>query len=262
MPEVEHPLMRVNGISASTIRLDLLHLIDLGIAAHLYGNLLWDLLEDHTEGGSRQQKLAVLNSWIAEAYKSCNIPSGQRLPRLNLSDICGGGEEYPVLKHQKGRRIRYFSAVAVDMASKHMGTTWAQKRLQAVKAMHSIYALADLPATTYTAIEFQKFKKCCESFLGAYGWLAKSAMKHKLCRYSITQKHHMFACRYIEQCKLLTPRMTWCYGPESYMSLMIHIGAASVRGTSPPKVPGKVLEKFRFSLHLLLAGLLDLSGER
>lgn len=166
-----------------------------------------------------------------------------------------------MLKHQKGRRIRHFSAVAVELASNYLGTDWAKKRLQAVKAMHSFYELTDLPATTYTASEFQKFKKSCESFLAAYGWLAKKAMTHSLCRYSITQKHHLFACRYIDQCRLLTPRMTWCYGPESYMSLMIQIGQASVRGTSPPKVPGKVLEKFRFSLHLLLGGLLDLSAE-
>ena len=45
MPEVEHPLMTVSGVTPDTIKLDLLHLVDLGIAAHLYGNLIWDLLE-------------------------------------------------------------------------------------------------------------------------------------------------------------------------------------------------------------------------
>ena len=100
-----------------------------------------------------------------------------------------------------------------------------------------------------------------QGWLANYGWLAKEAMKQKLCRYSITQKHHLFACRYIEQCQKLTPRMTWCYGPESFMSMCIKIGAASVKGTPAAKLPGKVLEKFRFSYHMLLAGLLDLSKE-
>ena len=88
MPEVEHPLMTVSGVTPDTIKLDLLHLVDLGIAAHLYGNLIWDLLEDHTGGSSRQSKLAVVNNQIANAYKSCQMPAGKRLQRLNLSDIC------------------------------------------------------------------------------------------------------------------------------------------------------------------------------
>ena len=48
--------MDVTFISPQTIKLDLLHMVDLGIAAHLYGNLIWDLLEDHTvEVGQAEQ---------------------------------------------------------------------------------------------------------------------------------------------------------------------------------------------------------------
>ena len=130
-----------------------------------------------------------------------------------------------------------------------------------MKAMDTVYSLAGLPTHVFTTADFEKFKKAGESLLGNYGWLAKEAMKQKLSSYSITQKHHLFACRYIEQCQKLTPRMTWCYGPESFMSMCIKIGAASVKGTPAPKLLGKVLEKFRFSYHMLLAGLLDLSKE-
>lgn len=46
----------------------------------------------------------------AVANYPCAYCCAKRLPRLNFSDICAGGEEHPVLKHEKGRRIRYFSA--------------------------------------------------------------------------------------------------------------------------------------------------------
>jgi hypothetical protein len=58
-------------------------------------------------------KLHQVNRQIVEAYKKCGIPASQRLKRLNLSDVCAGGDEYPVLKHCKGRRIRHFSKVAI-----------------------------------------------------------------------------------------------------------------------------------------------------
>ena len=127
-----------------------------------------------------------------------------------------------------------------------------------MKAMDKAYDLADLPGTVFSMADFQKFKKRSESLLGHYGWLAKDAMKQKLC---ITQKHHMLACRCIQQCKFLAPKMTWCYGPAGIMSMCTKIAAAFVKGTSPAKLPGKVLEKFAFSYHLLLSGFLDLSEE-
>ena len=155
MPEVEHPLMEVSGVSSATIRLD--HLIDLGCAAHLYGNLVWDLIEDHTEGPSRIAKLAKVNKTIEEAYKSCQIPASRRLQRLNLSDVCMGGEEFPVLKHCKGRRIRYFSKIAVKLAAAHATTAWGQKRLAALQGMSMAYDSAD--SSTWGLEEFKKFKK-------------------------------------------------------------------------------------------------------
>ena len=115
MPEVDHPLMAVSGRIPATIKLDLLHLVDLGVASHLYGNLVWDLVEDHAEGGSRVMKLHPMNKQIVEAYKTCGISASQRLKRLNLSDVCAGGDEYPILKHCKGRRIRHFSKVTVKL---------------------------------------------------------------------------------------------------------------------------------------------------
>ena len=245
MPEVEHPLMEVSGVSPATIRLDLLHLIDLGCAAHLKGNVVWDLVEDHTAGPNRAAKLAKVNKLFEATYKSCGVPASQRLQRINLSDVCQGGDEYPVLKHCKGRRIRHFSKVAVQLATEHATTPWGQKRLAALQGMDKAYDMAD--SKTWNLESYKKFQKGCEIFLGNYGWLAKEAMKKRLCRYSITQKHHLLACRYIEQCRIAAPNLTWRYGPESFMSMCIKIAAACVRGTAASNLPPKMLEKFAFS---------------
>ena len=88
------------------------------------------------------------------------------------------GEKNPTFQ-QSGGGTSFYTA-----------TMWGQKRLEAMKAMDKAYDLADLPASVFSMADFQKFKKSCESFLWHYGWLAaKDAMKQKLCRYSITQKH-------------------------------------------------------------------------
>ena len=259
--EVDHPLMTVSGVSPHTIQLDWLHLIDLGCASQLYGNLVWDLVEDHLEGSSRPDRILVLNQKIVEAYKEIGIPASKRVQRLNQSDICAGGNDYPCLKHIKGRRVRYFSKVACQLAAEFADSEFGKHRLQAVKAMDEMYGLADLKEHVWDLSTAKKFKEATNRMLLHYGWLAKKSMQLKLCRYSITQKHHKLACRYIEQCHFLAPRATWCYGPESFMSMCIKIASASVKATAGSKLPGKVLAKFALCYHLLLSGLLNLKEE-
>ncbi|CAK8999553.1 unnamed protein product [Durusdinium trenchii] len=258
---VDHPLMDVPAISFWTIKLDWLHLVDLGCASQLFGNVVWDLIEDHLEGPSRAAKLLELNHMICKAYQENNIPASKRLGRLSLSDVCNGGDDYPSLRHQKGRRVRYFSLVACHLAAEFAVGDFGKHRLKAVEAMNDMYCLADRKEHVWSADTYNQFKQATHKMLLHYGWLAKKSMEKKLCRYSITQKHHKLACRYIDQCLYMAPRSTWCYGPESYMSMCIRIAAASVKGTGGTKLPGKVLQKFALCFHLLLSGQLNLKED-
>lgn len=258
---VDHPLMDVPAISFWTIKLDWLHLVDLGCASQLFGNVVWDLIEDHLEGPSRAAKLLELNHMICKAYQENNIPASKRLGRLSLSDVWNGGDDYPSLRHQKGRRVRYFSLVACQLAAEFAVDDFGKHRLKAVEAMNDMYCLADRKEHVWSADTYNQFKQATHKMLLHYGWLAKKSMEKKLCRYSITQKHHKLACRYIDQCLYLAPRSTWCYGPESYMSMCIRIAAASVKGTGGTKLPGKVLQKFALCFHLLLSGQLNLKED-
>ena len=65
----------------------------------------------------------------------------------------------------------------------------------------------------------------------------------------------------IEQRLQLHPARVWCYGRESFMSIAVHIGGSCFRGTPSYKVPGKILQKFRFVFHLLLKGYLSLNKQ-
>ena len=78
---------------------------------------------------SWKQQAKQVGNQIALAYKSLQIPSGKRLQRPNLSDICAGGGDFPMLRHCKGRGIRHFSLVAIELAGHHTGTSWGHKRL-------------------------------------------------------------------------------------------------------------------------------------
>ena len=95
----------LQGMSFWTMKLGLLHLVDLRVASHIYGNFLAALVNGM--GMGRAKALVELNKMIATEYQHLGIQSGNRLPRPNVSDIFT--DDFPCLRHVKGRRIRKFA---------------------------------------------------------------------------------------------------------------------------------------------------------
>ena len=170
---------------------------------------------------------------IATEYQHLGIQSGNRLPRLNVSDIFT--DDFPCLRHVKRRRIRKYAPVATKLAAS-LTTNAKGKHIRAEAG--------------------QKFADKCEALLAHYSWLAKDSMKQGNCMFSIVQKHHLFA-HYPSQCRYLAPRGCWAYGGESFMSLMVAIASESVKSTPAWMLPSKVLKKFQFAFHLVLKGIWD-----
>ena len=234
------------------MKLDLLHLVDLGVASHVYGNLLAALVNNM--GMGRVKALVELNKMIATEYQHLGIQSGNRLPRLNVSDIFT--DDFPCLRHVKGRRIRKFAPVATKLAAS-LTTNAKGKHIHALcKCMEETYDFCDRKQFVWSAEAGQKFADKCEALLAHYSWLAKDSMKQGNCMFSIVQKHHLFA-HYPSQCRYLAPRGCWAYGGESFMSLMVAIASGSVKSTPAWMLPSKVLNKFQFAFHLVLKGIWD-----
>ena len=212
----KYPFCLLGGMNFWTMKLDLLHLVDLGVASHIYGNLLAALV--NKMGMGRVKALVELNKMIATEYQHLGIQSGNRLPRLNVSDIVT--DDFPCLRHVKGRRVRKFAPVATKLAAS-LATNVRGKHIHALcKCMEEVYNLCDRKQFVWNAETGQEFADKCEALLARYSWLAKDSMKQGKCMFSIVQKHHLFA-HYPSQCRYLAPRGCWAYGGESFMSLMV-----------------------------------------
>ena len=249
-PPKENPLYTTPGVSFWTIKMDLLHCMDLGIAAHVFGNLLAICLAKLP--GSKKVALVELNKTIAKQYQELGVPAQKRIPRLNLTDF--ESDEYPVLKHVKGRRIRAFAPVATLLATKEATDNRGKQMLALCKALQRIYDLCDREEHIWESSTSKEFAKQTEALLAHYAYLAKDSMKRGTCQWSIVQKHHLFA-HFPAQCQFLAPRSCWAYGGESFMSLAASIAAKSVQSTPSWMLPSKVIEKFEFAFHLTLKGL-------
>ena len=108
----------IPGLNPLAISLDILHTWDLGISLHLLGSFLWDLLEE-SEEANRDLAWEALFEEIQSTYASQNVPLGSKLGRLKWKDLAKSNNEYPMLKHVKGRRVRHFAPVALEIAANH-----------------------------------------------------------------------------------------------------------------------------------------------
>ena len=182
----DHPLCKIPGVCWWTTKLDLLHMMDLGVAAHIYGNLLWVTIEDILPG-SRPSSMNAINTLIAKIYHDLETPSGKRLPKLNLSDVCAGGKEYPVLKQVKGRRARACAGLlhlALKLADMYASDHTTGKHMLALcKAMDIIYNLCDRSIRPEPVAA--EFGTQCRVALAHSSWLAKDAMNKSQYRWQL-----------------------------------------------------------------------------
>ena len=172
-PENDHALFSVPGINCWTLKLDLLHLCDLGTAAHLYGNVVNDLVTEHLPGRFAES-LVTLNSIVSDLYSELDIPSARRISKLLKSHVFSQSS-YPCLKHIKGRRIRHFADVAVKLCGLYNVSSKDKHREAACKAMKIIYDMADRPEFVWPKKEQKVFDAAIQKYLGHYQWLAKHA---------------------------------------------------------------------------------------
>ena len=56
---------------------------------------------------AKKAGVVELNRWVAAKYQELGVRAGDRIPRLNPSDIFT--DDFPCLRHVKGRRVRKFA---------------------------------------------------------------------------------------------------------------------------------------------------------
>lgn len=195
--------------------------------------------------------MQLLNKKIAEMYGKLGIEAAKRIKRLTLNDVASSAEEYPVLKHIKGNKIRHFAPVALELSKLHADDRAGKHRVAMLEELQRIYTLLGKNWKEWSPECGIALERAGQVLLAHYSWLANDAFEKGLHRYSLVQKHHKLN-HLLAQAHHIHPASTWCYGSESFMGIIKQISSSCTWGTPAHKVTGKVLMKFRLVFHLLL----------
>ncbi|CAE8678598.1 unnamed protein product, partial [Polarella glacialis] len=172
-PVTNHLIMTIPGVNFFCFHLDSLHVLDLGVASHAIGNLLWEICVDHLPG-NRAVALATLNKKIAEIYIELNVPKSKWIPALTYKHFNKTASTYPNLKHMKGRRIREFVPVALKLAQEFCADDeHTQHRLEVFKSLDTLYNCIDSPGLEFSSETQVSWTYGSESFMGTVAALCQ-----------------------------------------------------------------------------------------
>eukprot|EP00435_Cladocopium_sp_Y103_P016224 s3503_g4.t1 len=93
-----HSLLKMKEVNVSAIKLDALHMLDLGVAAYMHGSVLVEIMN---QLGGRSRGLGDRGWQEDEELEADRCPAQSR--------------GLPLLRHQKGAQIRAFAAVRVQL---------------------------------------------------------------------------------------------------------------------------------------------------
>ena len=226
------------GMHPKSLYMDCLHVVDLGVAMHVGGNVL-HLLCYHVLPHSAAANMDQMWKRISALYKDLGTTS--QFPHLTLSNFCDPAKphaDFPVLKG-KGAMIRHLMPILALIWREHMRADHRNDKFVArlLDDLVSFYRCLDYkdahgnhPFHLPKLIAKQILKNC-EAVQMSYVYLAEQNFKQvpPIFSWNIAPKLHYF-WHLGKQASDLNPRMSWCYANEDVVGKISTIGMSCRHG--------------------------------
>ena len=233
------PLFGAPGVALEHVVLDWLHIVDLGIAQDLIGNLFHECVLGGLPGANKKERLLVLWTKLRQFYEAHKTPV--RLGELTLEMFEQSGKS-PKLR-SKGGECRHLVPFAASLAAElaHLGEHWARIH----NCMRLLFDCAKHAACE--PFQPQELARDCRKLCVLWKCLADEAeRKGDMASWKQKPKVHLFQelCEY-KAVMFGSPELFWTYMDESFCGYLAK--AAKRRGghVQYSTVPERLLTKYR-----------------
>jgi len=249
-----HPLFKLPGVTSWCVCFDQLHCLDNhGVASHLVGSSLHQMIYTKVRGKAANEELARLWRRIGELYRELGIE--ERLTNLTLAMLCNVDKphaNYPTLKAKAAETRHLVPVMAKLLVEEDDGSDVSQHRIQAIQALCSFYTILEsqpmcLPPSASNAV-----MKTMETLLLHYAWLHDDALGKDQWLYNMVPKCH-YSWHLAYNCRFMNARFSWTYKCESWVGKVSHIAASCAAGTSLTKLSVPLADKYRMLVHVRIS---------
>jgi hypothetical protein len=248
-PPSAHAINGITGWTPHHFLLDWLHIVDLGVAAHACGNILYYLVFELLADLPKTTALAM----IFDKMQECPSPHGSEIQRLEVkhfTDISKHLKKYPCLTYFKAAEVRNMVPRIL-----HCIRHWADAspesahRVAMMEGLSGMYDVIHDSGSILTDAQFKLLEASSHKFLMEYTWLANAAIAANKSRYSVVPKFH-YLVHLIQSCKVVNARLVWCYAGEDMVGRISSLAHVCLFGTPSYSVADSMCSKYRVAMHL------------
>jgi hypothetical protein len=229
------PIFDAPGFTLDRVKIDWLHVADLGVAPDLLGNVIWHLIQaKKVPGKNYDERISYVYQDMQKFYASAGVDS--QLPKLTKDMVWKDGGSGPKLR-AKAAEARALVPWAAKICSELLNP--------ASPVDAAIQAATDELLQCYNCLEGAKFsqpKMADSSRRFALQLLSlNSITADRLWRFK--PKHHLFQelAEYTTAC----PTLNWTYRDEDFGGSLANLARSRGGRNSPAGVSSSVLNLFK-----------------
>lgn len=244
--EPKHPINAIRGWTPWHFVMDWLHCVDLGVASHAVGNILFEVVFQKLKSCTR----AVATSRIALFLAEHPAEQGSDFDSLELKHFCNPGrphQDSPETHFLKAAQVRGLVHRVHLLFQQYASNTQADRQmLLMIQCLDTVYQIMHSASMFFSGEEYRAFRQAGLQFLASYSWLNKKMGPQ---RFKEVPKFHYFF-HLLEQSRYLNPRTGWCYGGEDLVGKISALAHSCTRGTASHMVVSKMMDKYLIAKHL------------
>ena len=220
--------LRLEGVLA-----DAMHTIDLGVAAHLCGNVMFEVMESAGWGATQAARAKVLQDKLA-AYYARTKEKHKISGKLVYSRVKKSGDWPKFLgKAADTRRLVYFAA---ELASEHNSGSEHDRLRQAVAdALARMLDILEAEPRFLSAAAQQQLVRLSRAFMAAWTKLSAEALSQGQRAWKMTPKFHLMQ-HIMEHQSWINPRYTWAYADEDLQRILKDVALSCHSKNTPSMV--------------------------
>lgn len=230
-PPNDHPIWTIPGLTVFCVMFDILHTLDLGVAAHVVGSCLEEFTKDARLGHSQESRMAVVWTRIRELYKEGRVET--RLGNLKLSMFRSTTTSFACIS-AKGNETRHMVPVILKLCEEYHDPENAHHvhRLAAVTYLVRYYGIVSRNEFVLPPEQRLIAQESISEFLKHYVWLSDASVRAGNLTWQQTIKLHYFD-HSSDQLMYMNPKKTSTYMFESFVGKLAKVGRAASYGKPP-----------------------------
>eukprot|EP00438_Fugacium_kawagutii_P003788 Skav219306 [mRNA] locus=scaffold2489:21209:22414:+ [translate_table: standard] len=252
----DHLVGKIPGVVGEAFKYDVLHVLELGLTAHVLANCAFDWVCRDNVGwaGTQDQKLKTLVQKICQPYTEQGVDSAHWVRRFPLSAFCTPQKKwdaFPALSGIKAKQSRWMVPIFLAISEEFYDSedSWLEHKHKCLVHLNAVYELLDEAPIHPSKAQAKSFKKHMDACLLHYCRLSNMAIEKGLLLWNVVPKFHL-AAHLGDMFQWFNPKFYSCYAGETMVGLVAHLSHSTLNGSPGHLVPMKTCWRFRLGFHL------------